>query len=93
MSSGQDTHSTRAPGSARPVRTTAAIVYATFLLLVLTIPQSLTNWLRDMEENPIQQVLLHAADAVQAASHRAGVDAVYIRARSAFFALTGKEDN
>ncbi len=76
-----------------PVRTAAAIIYVTFALLILTIPQSLTNWLRDMEENPVQQVLLRAADAVQSASHRAGLDIPYRSARTAFHALTGKEDD
>jgi hypothetical protein len=86
-------HPTRAQGSARPVRTTAVIVYATFLVLILTIPQSLVNWLGDMNDNPVQQVLLHAANGVQAASHRIGVDLVYLRARSAFRALAGKEED
>jgi hypothetical protein len=82
------------PGrDANPVRTAAVIIYATFALLVLTIPQSLTNWLRDMEENPLQQACLRAADAVQSASHRAGLDVAYREARAAFHALTGKEDD
>jgi hypothetical protein len=93
MSNADQVQPTRQQEGAHPVRTATVVIYATFLLLILTIPQSLTNWLRDMEENPIQQVLLHAADAVQAASHRAGVDAVYIRARSAFRALAGKDED
>jgi hypothetical protein len=93
MASGDEHHSTRAQGSARPVRTTAVIVYTTFLLLVLAIPQSLTNWLGDMNDNPVQQALLHAASGVQTASHRFGIDLVYLRARSAFRALAGKEED
>ncbi len=76
-----------------PVRTAAIIIYATFALLILTIPQSLTNWLRDMNENPVQQALLVAVDAVQSASHRVGLDVAYRRARAGFYALTGKEDD
>jgi hypothetical protein len=92
MSNGDDIHS--GPGrSGNPLRTAAVIIYATFALLILTIPQSLTNWLRDMNENPTQQVLLHAAEAVQSASHRVGLDVAYRRARVGFYALTGKEDN
>ena len=77
--------------SAHPLHTAAVIIYATFALLILAVPQGLTNWLRDMEENPVQQVLLRAADAVQAASHHAGLDIAYRRA--GFHALTGKEDD
>jgi hypothetical protein len=76
-----------------PVRTAAIVVYATFSLLVLTIPQSLVNWLHDMEENPVQQVLLRAASGVQAASRAAGLDIPYRRARAAFHEWTGKEDD
>ena len=92
MSSAEETESMRGQGSADPVRTATVVIYATLLLLILTIPQSLASWLRDMEENPVQRILLHAADAVQAASHKAGLDVVYIEARSRFFALVGKED-
>jgi tripartite-type tricarboxylate transporter receptor subunit TctC len=74
-----------------PVRA-AVVVYATFALLVLTIPQSLVNWLHDMEENPAQQVLLRAAGGVQAASHAVGLDIPYRRARAAFQAWIGKDD-
>jgi len=86
--------SDHAPAARRPcpVRTAAAIVYTTFALLILTIPQSLTNWLRDMDENPVQQVVLHAAEAVQSASQRIGLDVPYRAARATFHALTGKDD-
>ena len=80
-------------GSAHPVRTAAIVIYATLGLLILTIPQSLPNWLRDMEENPVQQVLLHAASGVQAASQAVGLDIPYRRMRGAFHAWTGKEDD
>jgi len=90
MSETEHAHASR---SANPLRAAAVIIYATFALLILTIPQSLTNWLRDMNENPVQQVLLQAAEAVQSASHRAGLDVAYRRARAGFYALTGKEDN
>jgi hypothetical protein len=88
-----DTDHMHADRSARPVRSAAVIVYATFVLLILAIPQSLTNWLRDMNENPVQQVALRAADAVQSVSQRVGLDIAYRRARAGFYALTGKEDN
>jgi len=81
------------PAPAKPLRSTALIIYGTFALLALTIPQSLTNWLRDMEENPVQQVLLHAASGVQAAAQAAGLDVPYRRARAALRAWAGKEDD
>ena len=74
MANGEKTQAARGQGGASPVRTTAVIVYATFLLLILTIPQSLPNWLRDMEENPVQRVLLRAASGVQAASQAVGLE-------------------
>lgn len=83
----------RSDGGGNPVRTAALIIYATFALLIATIPQSIPNWLRDMNDNPVQQVLLQAADAMQSMSHRAGLDIAYKRARSTFLALTGKTDD
>jgi hypothetical protein len=80
-------------GAAPTVRTAAVIVYATLALLIVTIPQSLPNWLRDMEDNPAQQVLLRAAETVQAASQAVGLDVPYRRARAAFRAWSGKEDD
>jgi hypothetical protein len=80
-------------GQEHTVRTAAAVIYATLALLVLTIPQSLVSWLRDMEENPVQQALLHAASGVQAASQAASLDVPYRRARASFHAWTGKEDD
>jgi len=79
-------------GGARPVRTAAVVIYATLALLILTVPQALPNWLRDMEENPVQQVLLQAASGVQAAAEAVGLDVPYRRARAAFHQWTGKED-
>jgi hypothetical protein len=80
-------------GTARTVGTAAVIIYATLALLILTIPQSLPNWLRDMEDNPVQQVLLRAASGVQTASQAVGLDVAYRRARGAFRAWAGKEDD
>lgn len=80
-------------GPARPIRTAALVIYGTLALLTLTIPQSLVNWLRDMETNPVEGVVLRGAEAVQAASHAAGLDVPYLRARATFFALTGKDED
>ena len=92
MANSEDSRTMPGQGGARPVRTAAVIVYATLALLVLTIPQSLPNWMRDMEESPVQQVLLQAASAVQTASEAIGLDVPYRRARAAFHAWAGKAD-
>jgi hypothetical protein len=93
MANAEKTEDVGGQGSAQPIRTAAIIIYATFALLILTIPQSVPNWLRDMEENPVQHVLLGAASGVQAAAEALGLDVPYRRARAAFHAWTGKEDN
>src|SRR5262249_25183701 len=90
MGNSAETEHTGAQGSARPIRTAAIIIYATFALLILSIPQSLSNWLRDMEESPMQQVLLHAASGVQAAAQAVGLNVPYRRVRAALHAWTGK---
>ena len=82
----------RGQGSARPLRTAAVVIYATLVLLVLTIPQSLPNWLRDMEESPPQQAALSVASGVQAAAQAARLDLPYRWARATFQAWTGKDD-
>ena len=76
-----------------PLRTAAIVVYGTFALLVLAVPQSPVNRLNDLNENPIQQIALRVADAVQAISHAARFDVAYLQARRAFLAVTGKEDD
>jgi hypothetical protein len=93
MAYGEHSGAMPGQGGGRPVRTAAVIIYATLALLILTIPQSLPNWLRDREESPVQQVLLHAASGVQAASEAIGLDVPYRRARAAFRAWAGKEDD
>jgi len=87
------TEDARGQGGLRSVRTAAVVIYATFALLIVTIPQSLPSWLRDMEENPAQQVLLQVASGVQSAAQTVGFDIPYRRARAAFRAWTGKDDD
>jgi hypothetical protein len=93
MTKAEQNEPTRGQGGARPMRTAAVVIYATFALLIVTIPQALPNWLRDMEENPVQQVLLRAAGGVQEAAQAVGLDVPYRRARAAFHAWSGKEDD
>ena len=93
MAEAERVETTGGQGGAGPVRTAAVVIYATLALLILTIPQALPNWLRDMEENPVQEVLLRAATGAQAASQAIGLDVPYRRARAAFHAWTGKADD
>ena len=92
MANAEQAQGRRGQGTAHTVRTAAVIIYATLALLIVTIPQSLPNWLRDMEDNPVQQVLLTAASGVQTAAQAVGLDLPYRRARAAFHAWAGKED-
>jgi hypothetical protein len=79
------------PPAARPLRTAALVVYGTLILLMLTIPQSLTNWLRDMNENPVQVLALRGAEVVQAAAEKTRLPAIYRHARDGFIAVSGVE--
>ncbi len=74
-----------------PLRVAAIVIYLTLALLVLAIPQSLTNWLSDMNGNPVQEIALRGAGILRNVSQRIGVAGVYRRARDAFIAVSGVE--
>jgi hypothetical protein len=84
---------TRPGRKARPLRTAAAVIYATLGLLAVAIPQSLVNRVRDINSGAIEEALLPAAEALQQASQRAGLTVPYQRARALFLAVAGKEEN
>jgi len=79
------------PRSASALRTAAIVIFATLLLLAAAIPQSLVNWLNDMNGNPVQETALGGAEALRNLSQRAGVATVYQRARDIFIAIAGAE--
>jgi len=79
------------PRPASALRTTAIVIYATLMLLAVTIPQSVVNWLADMNGNPVQETALRGAEALRNLSQRAGVAPVYQRARDVFIAISGVE--
>ena len=79
------------PRPASAPRTTAIVIYATLTLLAVTIPQSVVNWLADMNANPVQESALHGAEALRNLSQRFGVATVYQRARDIFIAISGVE--
>ncbi|HUD89232.1 MAG TPA: hypothetical protein VMR17_22485 [Xanthobacteraceae bacterium] len=86
-------HELAEPRPAGQVRTVAIVIYATLALLAVAIPQSLVNWLGDMNGNAVQETLLRGAAALQRASDASGISAPYQRARDLFIALSGAQDD
>jgi hypothetical protein len=79
--------------SARRLRAAALVIYVTLVLLAITIPQSVVNWLRDMNGNPVQETALRVAEPLQKLSQQTGIAVPYTRARAFFLALVGKESD
>jgi hypothetical protein len=79
------------PRPASALRTTAIVIYATLMLLAVTIPQSVVNWLADMNANPVQETALRGAEVLRNLSQRAGVATLYQRGRDIFIAISGVE--
>jgi hypothetical protein len=79
------------PRPASALRTAAIVIYATFALLAVSIPQSVENWLADMNANPIQETALRGAQLLRNLSQRAGVATLYQRGRDIFIAISGAE--
>ena len=77
------------PRSGSERRTAAIVIYATLMLLAVTIPQSLVNWLGDMNGNPVQETALRGAEVLRNLSQRVGVATGYQRARDVFIAISG----
>jgi hypothetical protein len=73
------------------LRTASIVIYATLALLAVTIPQSVVNWLADMNGNPVQDTALRGAEVLGNLSERTGVPTVYQRARAIFIAISGVE--
>ena len=79
------------PRPASDLRTAAIVLYATLMLLAVTIPQSVVNWVADMNGNPVEETALRGAEVLRNLSERAGVAGVYQRARDIFIAISGVE--
>ena len=79
------------PRPANPLRTAAIVIYAALALLAVTIPQSVENWLADMNGNPVEDAALRGAEVLRNLSQQAGVATVYQRARDIFIAISGAE--
>jgi hypothetical protein len=83
-------------GPGRPqhsIATTSIVIYATLLLLAITVPRGLVNWSRNFDPNPLQEVVFRFAQTVQLGSRQLGLDQPYIRGRELFLQLTGKRDD
>lgn len=83
-------------GPGRPqhsIATTAIVIYATLLLLAITIPRGLVNWARNFDPNPLQEVAYDFALTVQLGSRQLGLDQPYVHGRALFLKLTGKRDD
>ena len=78
---------------AHPLTTAMAVVYATLILLALTVPRGLANWARDLEPGALQQTVLPAAETVERVSAATGIDRPYALARASFLRATGKRDD
>jgi hypothetical protein len=79
------------PRRASALRIAAIVIYATLALLAVTIPQSVVNWLADMNANPVQETALRGAEVLRNLSQRFGVATAYQRARDIFIAISGVE--
>jgi hypothetical protein len=79
------------PRPSGELRTAAIVIYATLALLAVTIPQSVVNWLADMNGNPVEDTALRGAEFLRNLSQRAGVATVYQQARDIFIAISGVE--
>lgn len=76
---------------AAPLKSAAIVIYATLLLLWLTIPQSMTNFLQGLAPNSVQQALLDGAQTIRAAMQAFHLDAPYAKARALFLHVTHKD--
>jgi hypothetical protein len=77
----------------RPLLTTSVLIYATLVLLAVTIPRGLVNWAKTFEPGAPQQALLQVAEAIAAASHGIGADRAFDNARELFLRVTGKRED
>ena len=85
------------PGPGQPQEhslvTTSIVIYATLVLLAITIPRGLVNWTRNFDPNPVQEAVLRLAQTVQLGSRQLGLDLPYAKARELFLTLTSKQDD
>jgi hypothetical protein len=76
-----------------PLRASSAVIYGTFLFLIVTIPQSLENWLIDLNVDRQNAVLGFLVEAIKTASTSTKSGSLYMKGRRLFLDLTGKEED
>jgi len=86
-------HLLELPGSGIRLRTIAIIVYVTFAILALMVPQAAVNWLTEFSPNAPRDAAFAVARTVQDISQSAGLDRPYREGRRLFLAITGKQDD
>jgi len=88
-------HVPETPGrpQAQPLKTTSLVIYATLILLAITIPRALVNWSKNFEPNRAQEATLRVAETIQSLSQRIGADWVFREGREVFLKETGKRDD
>ena len=77
----------------RPLITTSVVIYATLVLLALTIPRGLVNWAKNFEPSTPQAAVLNVAETVASLSHRIGADWAFAKCRELFLRATGKGED
>ncbi len=77
----------------RPLMTTSVVIYATLVLLALTIPRGLVNWAKNFEPSAPQAIVLNVAETVASLSHRIGADWAFAKCRELFLRATGKGED
>jgi hypothetical protein len=83
------------PGSPQrqPLVTTSVVIYATLVLLAITIPRGLVNWAKNFEPSAPQAIVLNVAESIASLSHRIGADWAFARCRDLFLRATGKSED
>jgi hypothetical protein len=89
---GHESETGRRPAG-KPLLTAGAVIYGTLALLVIAIPQSVVNRLKDLDAGPLQDALLETAESIEALSVRIGANAPYRRLRRLFLDASGKNDD
>lgn len=60
------------------------VIYGTFFLLLLSIPQALVSWVEDLKPTKLQESLTPVATQVAGLSEKMGLDRGYRLLRSRF---------
>ncbi len=79
----------RAP-QARPLRSAAIVLYSTLGLLWLAVPQSVSNWTREVLPTPMQPYAAAAAETVEAFARQTGLPSLFETSREFFVLVTKK---